>query len=98
MKDVIGIYPYTTSLVKIMKYRRKLRINSALDNRDVWIIAYKDINEKKGFFSQLFNKSKRVNAIFFKPSPEFLDLIRNSYPGKVKNSEAEVALIEMNEY
>ena len=98
VKNIIGIYPYSTSLVKIMKYRKKLRLNSALDNRDVWIIAYKEEKEKKGFFKQLFGKSKKINAIFFKPSLEFLDLIRNSHPSKVKNTEAEVALLEMNEH
>lgn len=86
-KDIRGIYRYKSSLINVIKFRRTFRMNSALDNRIVWSLAYQVPNHK----GKLENR-----RIFFKASEEMLDLLAEKMPNRVKVKEEQVVLEMMN--
>ena len=75
-KDISGIYDYKTKLVSVIKFRRTYRLNSALDNRPVWVIAY-SVPGKRG---KMENR-----RIFFKASDEFINYIGREDAKSCKN-------------
>ncbi|MDU4961945.1 MAG: hypothetical protein E6X17_14925 [Sporomusaceae bacterium] len=81
--DIHGIYQYKTGLVHVIKFRRTYRLNSALDNRPVWVLAY-SVPVKDG---KLENR-----RIYFKASNELLDRLEEKLPGRVRLQEEQVAL------
>lgn len=82
-KDISGIYNYKTGLVHVIKFRRTYRLNSALDNRPVWVMAY----EVPGKGGKVEN-----HRIFFKASDELLNLLDEKMPNRVRLTEEQVAL------
>ncbi|KYZ75409.1 hypothetical protein AXX12_14785 [Anaerosporomusa subterranea] len=82
-KDINGIYKYKTGLVHVVKFRRTYRLNSALDNRLVWAMAY----EAPGKGGKVEN-----HRIFFKASDELLNLLDEKMPNRVRLTEEQVAL------
>jgi len=86
-KDISGIYNYKTNLVHVIKFRRTFRLNSALDNRPVWVMAY----------TAPGNRGKMENRrIFFKASDELLNLLAEKMPNRVKVKEEQVVLDILN--
>lgn len=86
-KDVSGIYPYKSNLVSVIKFRRTFRLNSALDNRPVWVLAY----------SVPGNRGKMENRrVFFKASDELLAMLAEKMPNRVKVKEEQVILEILN--
>lgn len=84
-QSVGGIYKYKPQLMGIIKFRRSYRFNSALDNRRVWVLAYK-VQNKKG---------KTENCrIYFKANEALFELMAEKMPGLVKIKEEQV-LLEM---
>lgn len=82
-RDVIGIYRYKAKLIGVLKFRRTYRLQSALDSRPVWTLAY----------TAAGRRGKRENRrIYFKPSEAMLDALAERIPGKVKISEEEVVV------
>ena len=88
LKDVVGIYRYKAKLIGVLSFRRTFRLNSALDNRNVWTIAYTAPGPK----GKIENR-----RIFFKPSEKMLDLIREKSSSRVKDSEEEVVIQQAKE-
>ena len=82
-RDVIGIYEYKAKLIGYLKFRRTLRLNSALDGRMVWVIAYK---------VGVSGKPEHYERIYFKPSDEMLQYLSGRMPGKVKVPETQVVV------
>lgn len=82
-KDIVGIYKYKTGLVHVIKFRRTYRLNSALDNRIVWVIAYK----APGKGGKLENR-----RIYFKASDELLDRLEEKMPNRVRLQEEVVSI------
>ena len=82
-QDIIGIYSYKAKLVNPIKFRRSYRLNSALDNRKVWVLAY--IAKASG------GKSENRRA-YFKASNELLGMLAQQIPNKVKVKEEQVAV------
>lgn len=82
-REIIGIYKYKAALVHATKFRRSITMNSALDNRVVWVLAYRTLNKK--------NKIEN-RRIFFKASEAFLDTLAEKIPNKVRITEEEVAV------
>lgn len=80
-RDIDGIFPYRPKLMSIIKTRRSFRLNSALDGRAVWAIAY----EAPGWRGKTENR-----RIYFKPSEEMLKLLEEKMPSKVKVTEEEI--------
>lgn len=86
-KDISGIYGYKTKLVQVIKFRRTYRLNSALDNRPVWVLAY----------SVPGNRGKMENRrIYFKASDELLNLMSEKMPNRVRVKEEQVVLAMIN--
>lgn len=77
-KDIFGIYLYKAKLIGYIKFRRTLRLNSALDGRDVWALGY----EVQGV-----NGKKQNHRVYFKPTPEMLAELEKKLGGKVHGSE-----------
>ena len=69
-----------------ISFRRSFTLNSALDGRVVWVLAYRALN-KKG--------KKENRRIFFKTSEEILDALEAHLPNKVRVKEEEVAIAIM---
>ena len=82
-KDIFGVYRYKAELVRAVSFRRTYRLNSALDNRTVWTLAYRVI-DKKGKFEN--------RRIYFKASEEMLAALAEKVPNKVKVKEEQVAV------
>ncbi len=81
--DIVGIYKYKTGLVHVIKFRRTYRLNSALDNRIVWVIAYKAPGK---------GGKPENRRIYFKASDELLDLLDVKMPNRVRLQEETVAI------
>jgi hypothetical protein len=84
-RDIIGIYDYKPKLMSILDFRRTFRMNSALDGRHIWTIAYTVHGKKK--------PEKR--RIYFKPSDTLLDALHTKMPSKVKVTEEEAAVEQL---
>ncbi|MBP2629764.1 MAG: hypothetical protein H6Q70_392 [Firmicutes bacterium] len=85
-RSIMGIYRYQPKLVEITKFRHTDRLQSALDARDVWTIAY-TVTSKK---------SKIENCrIYFKPGDEFLDELHRVLPNKVMMNDEKVILADL---
>lgn len=84
-KDIFGVYLYKAKLIGYIKFRRTLRLNSALDGRDVWVLGY----EVQGA-----NGKKQNNRVYFKPTEEMLAELDKKLGGKVHGSE-EKTITEM---
>jgi hypothetical protein len=82
-RQIMGIYQYKAQLVSILKFRRTFRLHSALDNRKVWVIAYK---------VSVSGKKEHNERIYFKPSDEMLQFLSAKIPGKVMISENQVVV------
>ena len=87
-RDVIGIYKYKAKLIGYVKFRRTHRMNSALDGRTVWAIAYK---------VGISGKPEHYERIYFKPSDEMLEFLSGRMPGKVMISEKKVVVAALQE-
>jgi hypothetical protein len=85
-REIVGIYKYKSSLAHPISFRRSFTLNSALDGRVVWVLAYRTLN-KKG--------KKENRRIFFKTSEEMLDALEQHLPGKVRIKEEEAAITIM---
>lgn len=85
-RSIMGIYRYQPKLVEITKFRHTDRLQSALDAREVWTIAY-TVTSKKG---------KTENCrIYFKPGDEFLDELHRVLPNKVMMNDEKVILADL---
>jgi hypothetical protein len=82
-RDIIGIYKYKAKLIGYLKFRRTHRLNSALDGRMVWAIAYK---------VGVSGKPEHYERIYFKPSDEMLQYLSERMPGKVMVPETQVVV------
>ena len=82
-KEIIGIYKYKSALAHAVSFRRSFTMNSALDNRIVWVLAYRAANKK----GKMENR-----RIFVKTSNEILDALAERLPNKVRVSEEKVAV------
>ena len=82
-RQIMGIYLYKAKLIGVLKFRRTFRLNSALDNRKVWVIAYKVL---------VSGKREHNERIYFKPSDEMLKFISARLPGKVMIPENQVVV------
>ena len=80
-RQIIGIYEYKAKLIGVLKFRRTFRLNSALDNRKVWVLAYKVSPSGKTEYNE---------RIYFKPSEQMLELLSAKLPGKVMVPENKV--------
>lgn len=88
LKDLIGIYDYKPKLIGPIRFRRTLRLHSALDGRSVWTIAFKCTNKK----------GKQENwQIYFKPSERLLNQLQELYPRKVMIPEQEAVVSALME-
>lgn len=82
-KDIFGIYLFKPQLVRAVKFRRTYRLNSALDGRQVWTIAYA-VPGKKG--------KPENRRIYFKPSSAMLEFLQEKLPNKVMVTEEQVVV------
>ncbi len=82
-KEIFGIYRYKAQLVRAVKFRRTYRLNSALDNRSVWVLAYRALGKK----GKMENR-----RIYFKTSEAMLDALAEKLPNKVRANEEQVAV------
>jgi hypothetical protein len=82
-RQIVGIYAYKAALVGVLKFRRTHRMNSALDGRDVWVIAYKVWPT---------GKPEHNERVYFKPSEQLLEFLSAKLPGKVKVPETQVVI------
>lgn len=82
-RQIIGIHEYKAKLIGYIKFRRTYRLNSALDGRKVWVIAYKVAKSGKSEYNE---------RIYFKPSDEMLNYLSGRMPGKVMVPENQVVL------
>ena len=80
-RQIMGIYLYKAKLIGVLKFRRTFRLHSALDNRKVWVIAYKVSPS---------GKKEHNERIYFKPSEAMLQFLSARLPGKVMISENQV--------
>ena len=85
-REIAGVYKYKSSLAHPISFRRSFTLNSALDDRVVWVLAYRTLN-KRG--------KKENRRIFFKASDALLDALEQHLPNKVRIKEEEVAIIVM---
>ncbi len=77
-KDVFELYRYKAQLGgSITKFRRTFRVNSALDSRNVWVLAY-TFAKKKG------SENRRL---YMKMDDEFLFALNKKLPAKVRIPE-----------
>ena len=82
-RQIVGIYGYKAKLIGYIKFRRTHRLHSALDGRDVWVIAYKVLPSGKTEYNE---------RIYFKPSKEMLQFLSARMPGKVMVPETKVVV------
>lgn len=74
-REIAGIFVYKPELVRSVKFRHTYRMNSALDNRTVWTLAWR--RPKK-------NSSEDENVrIYFKASKEVIAALSDKLPNKV---------------
>ena len=74
-RNIFNLYRYAPSLAgSYVKFRRTLRMNSALDGREVWTLAY-TMPTKKG---------KENCKMYLKMDEEFLRALNNRLPANVK--------------
>ena len=85
-REIIGIYKYKSSLAHPITFRRKFTVNSALDGRTVWVLAYRTHNKK----GKIENR-----CLFIKTNEEMLDELAERLPNKVRIKEEEVAIAVM---
>jgi len=85
-RSIMGIYRYQPKLVEITKFRHTDRLHSALDARDVWVLAY-TVTSKKGKIENC--------RIYFKPGDEFLDELHKVLPNKVMINDEKVILADL---
>jgi len=85
-RDILGIYRYKAHLVGIMKFRRTFRLNSAIDGRDVWTLAYNFV----GVNGKIENR-----RIYLKPGDEFLAGLQAKMPNKVMITEEKVVVADI---
>lgn len=85
--SVMGIYRYQPKFVEVMRFRHTARLHSALDNRDVWTIAY-TVHTKKGKIENC--------RIYFKPDSIFLAELRAAFHEKVMPCNDKVVLADLN--
>lgn len=82
-KEIVGIYKYKAGLAHAVSFRRSYTMNSALDNRTVWVLAYRTANKK----GKMENR-----RIFIKTSSEMLDALAQRLPNTVRVPEEKVAI------
>lgn len=82
-REIIGVYKYKAALVHATKFRRSYTVNSALDKRPVWALAYRLMNKK----GKMENR-----RIFFKASEEFLNAFEQKLPNKIRITEEDMAI------
>ena len=82
-KEIIGVYKYKSSLAHPVSFRRSFTMNSALDSRIVWILAYRTANKK----GKMENR-----RLFIKTSNEMLDALAQKLPNKIRVTEEQVAV------
>lgn len=87
-RQIVGIYEYKAKLVGYIKFRRTHRLHSALDGRDVWVIAFK---------VQPSGKTEHNERIYFKPSRDMLQFLSARMPGKVMVPETQVIVDVLQE-
>lgn len=81
-QNIFGIYRYKAKLVGYMKFRRTLRLHSALDGRTVWTIAYKKKENSKDV----------TERAYFKPSEDMLNFLAAMMPDRVMVPENKVVI------
>ncbi|EGO62710.1 hypothetical protein [Acetonema longum] len=81
--NILGIYRYHPQLLGVIKFRRTYRMNSSLDNRIVWVLAYETMGDKG---------KKENRRIFFKASEPILAALAEKLPTRVKISEQQVVM------
>lgn len=82
-QNILGIYRYHPQLLGVIKFRRTYRMNSSLDNRIVWVLAYEATGDKG---------KKENRRIFFKASESMLADLAEKLPNRVKISEQQVVM------
>ena len=82
-KAIAGIYRYQAQLVRAVSYRYTYRLNSMLDNRTVWALAYRAANKK----GKMQNR-----RIYFKANKAVMDALEEKLPNKVKVPEDQVVV------
>jgi len=86
-RDILGIYHYQPQIVGVMKFRRTFRLNSAIDGRDVWTLAYNFV----GVNGKIENR-----RMYLKPGDEFLVALHGKMPNKVMITEEKVIIADIN--
>ena len=77
-KAIVGIYRYQPGVLDLTRFRRTYRLHSALDNRNIWTIAY--TNET--------NSGKQEDCrIYFKADNTFLKSLQKQLPNKVHTND-----------
>lgn len=79
---IIGLYLYAPQLVGVMSFRRTRRLQSALDSRPVWTVAYRELG--KGGVPENCR-------VYLKMSGEMLDSLKGRLAASVADSEEFVA-------
>ena len=82
-KIIFGIYRYKAQLIRAVSYRYTYRLNSMLDNRTVWGLAYR-MEGKKG--------KMQNHRIYFKANKAVMDALAEKLPNKVDVEEERVAV------
>ena len=80
LRDIVGVYGYKPKLIGVVRFRRTFRLQSALDDRPVWTVAY----------TTPAGKNRENRRIYFKPGEEFLDAMKRLLPGRVMVTEEQV--------
>jgi hypothetical protein len=86
-QDIMGIYGYKAKLVNPIKFRRTYRLNSALDNRKVWVMAYQ---------APVKSGKAENRRIYFKAEDEMLRLVSEQIPNRVKVKEEQIVVDMLN--
>ncbi len=84
LSDVFALYPYRPALVGLVKFRRSYRLHSALDNREVWTLAYR-------YATPGGSENRRI---YFKPGTEMLAALQQCLPEKIMTGQEGVAVAE----
>lgn len=85
-REIIGIYKYKSSLAHPISFRRSFTVNSALDPRVVWVLAYRTHNKK----GKIENR-----RLFIKTNEAMLDELSVRMPDRVRIKEEEAAIAIM---
>ena len=85
--SIMGIYLYQPKLIDITNFRRTYRMQSALDPRNVWTVAY-TVSGKK-------NKIENCR-IYFKPDQKFLAELTKKLPDKIMENDERAVLADLN--